>query len=52
MKLSRQQLLLEQPLGGFYYETPRVFQFPVTEMHKQFIISEWGVALREDETCL
>ena len=40
LKLSRQQLLLEQTLGGFEYETPRVFQFPVTVMHKQFIISE------------
>ena len=48
LKLSRQQLLLEQPLGGFDYETPRVFQFPITEMHKQFIISEWGVAQREE----
>ena len=48
LKLSRQQLLLEQPLGGFDYETPRVFQFPITEMHKQFILSEWGVAQREE----
>ena len=48
LKLSRQQLLLPQPDGGFDYETPRVFQFPITEMHRQFILSEWGVAQREE----
>jgi hypothetical protein len=53
LKLSRQQLLLPQPDGGFDYETPQVFQFPINEMHKQFIISDWGVAQRiEEGTCL
>lgn len=42
LRMARQQLLLEQPLGGFEYENSRVFQFPVVEMHKQFLISEYG----------
>jgi hypothetical protein len=35
LKLSRQQLLLPQPDGGFDYETPRVYQFPIKEMHSK-----------------
>lgn len=42
LRLSRQQVLLEQPLGGFEYETVRSFQYTITEMHEQFIKSEYG----------
>ena len=33
LKLSKQQVLLEQPMGGHEYETIRSYQYSVKEMH-------------------
>lgn len=56
LKLSKQQVLLEQPLGGFEYETVRSYQFTVNEMHEQFIKSEYGqrqrLATKGKDLCL
>lgn len=48
VKLSRQQVLLEQPDGGHEYETVRSFQYPVTEMYEQFMKSEYGERQRTE----
>jgi hypothetical protein len=40
LKLSRQQIVIEQPLGGFQYESIKSYQYTVPEMYKHF--KEYG----------
>ena len=45
-KLSKHQVLVEQPLGGFEYESIRSYQYSVKEMYHHFKLSEYGVRQR------
>jgi hypothetical protein len=42
LKLSRQQIVIEQPLGGFQYESIKSYQYTVPAMYKDFKESEYG----------
>jgi hypothetical protein len=42
LKLSRQQIVIEQPLGGFQYESIESCRYIVPEMYKHFKESESG----------
>jgi hypothetical protein len=42
LKLNKQQVLVEQPVGGFVYENVRSFQYTVKEMYCEFKKSEYG----------
>jgi hypothetical protein len=45
-KISKHQILVEQPLGGFEYESVRSYQYSVKEMYHHFKLSEYGVRQR------
>ena len=36
LKISKQQVMIEQPLGGFQYESVRSYQYTVAEMYSHF----------------
>ena len=42
LKLFRQQIVIEQPLGGFEYESIKSYQYTIPEMYKHFKESEYG----------
>ena len=46
LKLSKQQVMIEQPLGGFQYESVRSYQYTVAEMYSHFKSSEYGARQR------
>ena len=46
LKLSKQQVMIEQPLGGFQYESVRSYQYTVKEMYSHFKSSEYGARQR------
>jgi hypothetical protein len=46
LKLSKMQVIIEQPLGGFEYESVRSYQYSVTEMYTEFKKSEYGIRQR------
>ena len=45
-KLSKQQIVIEQPLGGFEYESIKSYQYTVPEMYMHFKQSEYGLRQR------
>jgi hypothetical protein len=45
-KISKHQILAEQTLGGFEYESVRSYQYSVKEMYHHFKLSEYGVRQR------
>ena len=46
LKISKQQVMIEQPLGGFQYESVRSYQYTVAEMCSHFKSSEYGARQR------
>ena len=42
LKLSKQQVIVDQPKGGFEYEPIRSYQYTVKEMYSYFKESEYG----------
>ena len=50
LKLSKQQVLIEQPLGGFQYESIRSYQYTVVEMYSHFKSSEYGARQRMENS--
>ena len=46
LKLSKQQIIVPQPLGGYEYESIKSFQYTIPEMYTQFINSEFGYRQR------
>ena len=42
LKLSKQQIVIEQPLGGYEYESIKSYQYTVPEMYKHFKETEYG----------
>ena len=42
LKLAKQQVIVDQPRGGFEYEPTRSYQFTVKEMYSYFKESEYG----------